>query len=191
MNMKEVYEKLQKKFEELPTIYESIEMEKLENIQKAIEDLSEDFDLMGLEEKCQFYSKFADDIKKLVDSRQSLTKPYKSVTRDIEKKFFPFVRGLENLKAKCRDNISDEVIQNEETYRNKDGTLNFVTNGVTIQEADPERTFMIKNCSEISEEFLTLNEEAIENYYKLYGTIPSGIEMIETRKCSITRLRKK
>lgn len=191
MNMKEIYEKLQKKFEELPEIYDSIEMEKLEPVQKAIEDLSEDFDSMSLLEKCQFYEKFVDDIKKLVDNRQSLTRPYKSLVKNIEKKFFPFVRGLENLKAKCHENISEEIIRNEEDYTNDEGTVTYATSGLVVQETEPKRTFVIRDCSEIHEDFLLINEEAVENYYNLYGAIPSGIDMIETRKCSITRLRRK
>lgn len=191
MNMKEVYEKLQKKMVALPEIYESIDMEKLEPVQHAIESLGEEFETMSLLEMCNFYEKFADDIKKLVDSRQSLTKPYKAVVKNIEKKFFPFVRGLENLKAQCQETISQEVIRNEDTYMNDDGVVCYTTGGVVVQETDPKRTFKIRSLNEVSEDFLTINEEAVEEYYKLYGTIPNGIDMIETRKCSVTRLRKK
>lgn len=191
MNMKDVYEKLQKKMTDLPEIYESLDLEKLEAVQKAIENLGEEFDSMSLVEKCNFYEKFVDDIKKLVDSRQTLTRPYKAAVKNIEKKFFPFVRGLENLKAKCHENISEEIIRNEEVYTNDEGYLSYVTNGVIVQETEPKRTFKIRNVSEICEEFLLINEEAVEEYYRLYGAIPSGIDMIETRKCSITRLRKK
>lgn len=189
--MKEVYEKLQKKMNVLPEIYESLELEKLDAMQKAIENLGEEFDSMSLLEKCNFYEKFVDDIKKLVDSRQNLTKPYKSVVKNIEKKFFPFVRGLENLKAKCHENISEEVIRNEERYMNDEGSVSYSTNGVIVQETEPKRSFKIRDLASIEKEFLLIDETAVEEYYKLYGTIPSGIDMIETRKCSITRLRKK
>lgn len=191
MSWKQIYEKLKQKIQKLPKAVNEIPLESLENVQNGIESLAEDLENSEFREKCLFFENFAEDIKFLVEQRQSLTRGLRSQTKSIEQKFAPFTRGLETLKQKCYDLIAEEIIVNEAKYKNEEGVVHFVEGNLTIQETEPRKIFKIKNVRQIPEGFLKLDEEALQEFYNFYGDIPNGVEVIEKRRFTITRLRKK
>lgn len=191
MSWKQIYEKLKQKIQRLPKTINEVTLDSLENVQEGIESLAEDLENSEFKEKCLFFENFAEDIKFLVDQRQSLTRSLRNQTKSIEQKFSPFTRGLETLKQKCQDLIAEEIISNEEKYKNSEGVVHFVEGNLSIQESESRKIFKIKNVRQVPEGFLKLDEDAVLEFYNFYGDIPNGVEVIEKRRFTITRLRKK
>lgn len=165
-----------------------------EDIKKAKDmflKLIKDLDHMTFEEMCDCFATMNQDLKFLISERQKITAPWKSCTKEVERKFYPIVHELEAAKETVQERISNAFFDHLDEYTNEYGEVLCDQKNVCIREAEPKHEFAIKDLKAVPEEFVQPNEEALEAYVSCFGKAPEGIEMKTIRRCTIVTKKKK
>lgn len=188
MNLK--YNKIREEILTLPEQIDVTTLQDAEEFKGSIERLETNLGNLSFDEKCSMFHSFNSDINYLIDNRKQLVEPWKACVKDVEKKFLPIIRGLEALKAKCQEEISQEIFNNIEQFTNEEGKVSVKKGKVSIYEGEPEREFQVEDISQVPLEFLKIDEEAIAEYMNIFGEAPQGVQVKETRKCKIVCSKK-
>lgn len=183
--MKNNYEQVKEFIKDMPTNIDVLSRAEIMQAQKKLEKFEQEIHSMSFEEQCDFFYDCNQNIKKVIKDRQNLVSPWKSCVKDIEQKFLPLVKGLENLKDSCHKKISEEIFNNPDLYSNE-GKIEYVQDRLSIKEAKPKREFSIEDLRAIPKEFLKIDEDAVEAYMEIFGSAPEGIRVEETPQCTIT-----
>lgn len=172
----------------------SMELSSEDDVKKAKEmflKIVDDLDHMTFEEMCDCFATMNQDLKFLIAERQKITAPWKTCTKEVERKFYPIVHELESVKETFQERISNTFFSHVDQYTNELGEAIYDQKNVCIREAQPKHEFTIKDLKAVPEEFVQPNEEALEAYVACFGQAPEGIEMKTIRRCTIVTKKKK
>lgn len=158
------------------------EVEQIESVLKVFVPLLKEF---SFEETCNWFEGAYRNIKELISERQKMTATWKTCVKEVEGKFLPVVKTLEDIKENCRKIITEKVLENEDKYRNEKGEIVCTQGNLCISEIEPDYEFTITDKTLVDPEFLKPNEETIKTHIDLFGEAPAGIEVKKIRRCKI------
>lgn len=181
----EGYEEINEIIKSFKNQINEIDKEDITQIEDIFKTLIPILNEFSFEEICNWFEGTYRNLKELVSERQKMTAPWKSCVKEVEGKFLPVVKALEEVKENCRKIITEKVFENEDQYKNEKGEIVCNQGNLCISEMEPTYEFTITDATLVDPEFLKPNEETIKTHIDLFGEAPKGIEMKKIRKCKI------
>lgn len=106
-------------------------------------------------------------------------------TPKVDGIFKPITQALENMHNRCEESLLATVKSSPGKFLNSHGDVRVEGRNFVIEEAPKKRIFEVQDMSKIDREFLTLNEDAVREYYDTLGILPEGVTLRVEREFNV------